>query len=80
MEKINNSDFIRQVSQKTGYAQKSITEVLNAAADIVLDNLNDNKASTVFKGMIVYPATYKNETTFARARFGKKFRNLAPLS
>lgn len=78
--KIGYCDFIKQISKDTGYAQKDIGAVLESAADVILRNLNDNKETAVFKGMVVYPATYKDEVTFPRARFGRFFKSCAPLS
>lgn len=79
IEKINNKDFVRQIAKDTGYAQKDISAVLNSAADITLQNLNNGKATAVLKGMVVYPSHY-NEVQFPRARFGKSFKMNAPLS
>ncbi len=79
-EKINNGEFVKQISKYTGYSQKDISAVLGTAADITLQNLNDGVSTAVFKGMIVYPATYNNEVTFPRARFGKFFKMSAPIS
>lgn len=75
-EKINHSEFIKQISDQSGYAQKFIADVYSKGAEIVRDNLNDGKATQVFKGMIVYPSIYNNEYKFARARFGTFFRDL----
>lgn len=55
MGKINNKDFIRQISKKTGYTQNDIKAVINAVSDIVIDNLSDGNATTVFTGLIIEP-------------------------
>jgi hypothetical protein len=73
-EKINYSDFVRQISKTTGYAQKDITVVLDSAADIALQNLNNKMETAVMRGMIVYPSSYKGEINVPRARFGQKFK------
>ena len=89
MEKVNYSDFVRQVSKKSGYAQVNIKEILDKAAEVSADNQNQNIASTVMQGIIIYPSTYPavdttdkdgniihhNETVYPRARFGKAFKN-----
>lgn len=75
-EKINNKDFIRAISRKTGFTQKDITDVLEAVSEITLENLNNGVETAILRGLIVYPATYKGEVTFPRARFGNYFKNL----
>ena len=80
MKKINNKDFIRAVSADTGFTQKDIADVLNSAANVVLNNLKNGIETAVFQGMVVYPSSYKgkdNEVTFPRARFGKFFKSLS---
>lgn len=77
--KINRTEYVKQISKKSGYAQKDITEVLNVGREVLKNNLEKGYSTTVMDGMIVYPATYKHEdleVTFARARFGAFFRNL----
>lgn len=76
-QKINNSEFIRAISVKTGYTQKDIADVFTAASEIVLDNLKNDISTAVFQGMVVYPATYK-DIKFPRARFGKFFKSFVP--
>lgn len=77
MEKVGYIDFIGQVSSFSGYTSQTVTSVLESAAVTVRKNLDNGKATTVFKGMVVYPATKKDcNTTFARARFGKFFKDL----
>lgn len=82
MEKnrMNNSDFIRELSKRTGYMQTDIKDVLEASADLIKENLSNDVTTVPFIGMIIYPATYNNTVTFPRARFTKAFRGLAPLS
>ena len=80
MEKINNSDFVRMVSKDTGYAQKDIFAVLESVSKLLLENLKDDKSTAVLKGMVVYPATYKDTVKFPRARFGRFFKDLPSLS
>ena len=88
MDKVRFLDFVRQVSKKSGYAQKDIKEVLNVASACVADNMNNKLATTVMQGIIVYPAVYpamdkiedgKNvhydEVIYPRARFGAAFKN-----
>jgi nucleoid DNA-binding protein len=77
MEKISNKDFIRAISADTGFTQKDIADVFESGAKIILENLKKGIATSVFQGMVVYPATYHKEeinTTFPRARFGKAFQ------
>jgi nucleoid DNA-binding protein len=74
-EKINNREFVKQISKETGYAQADIKAVLESATDIVVKNLGEDKATAVFKGLIVYPCHYKQgELIYPRARFGKCMR------
>lgn len=89
MEKVNYSDFVRQVSKKSGYAQVNIREILDNAAQVAADNLNNNIASTIMQGVIIYPSSYpaidmkdkdgnvvhRSEAIYPRARFGKAFKN-----
>lgn len=79
-EKMNNKDFIRAISKKTGFTMNDITIVMEAGAEIIKENLIDNKSTVPFQGIIVYPATYKDTVTFPRARFGKSFHDLVPNS
>lgn len=81
-EKVKNSDFIRQISKKTGYAQVDVGAVLNAASEVIVENLADGKSTSVFKGMVIYPSAYNGSgfgreisARFPRARFGKFFRS-----
>ena len=77
--KVNNKDFIKSISTETGFPQKYISQILEAGANIVLRNLQDGIATSVFQSMVVYPSTYNNEITFPRARFGKFFKSLDPI-
>lgn len=79
-ERVNNSDFVRIISKKTGLKQKDIKEMLEAGAETILDNLKNGVATVVFSGMVVYPSTYKNEYIFPRARFGKYFKMSSSVS
>lgn len=79
-ERVNHSDFVRAVSKKTNYTQKDISAVLKAGAEVVLENLKNGVATAVFRGMTVYPSTYKDTYTFPRARFGKYFKFGSPIS
>ncbi len=79
-EKINNPEFVGQISKDTGYAKRDISAVLDSASKITLQNLNEGKETVVLKGLIVYPASYKDEVKFARARFGKYFKITSPVS
>lgn len=77
--KIWHKEYVKQISIKTGYAQKDVAEVLKVGKEILKDNLIKELATTIMDGIVVYPATYKRdnkEVKFARARFGKFFRNL----
>lgn len=78
-EKVNHSSFIKQVSKETGYAQKDIKTVLEAVADITVQNLNEDKSTTIVPGIVVYPSIYNNEFKFPRARFGVNFKLDAPI-
>lgn len=87
MDKISFNDFVRQVSSKSGYAQKDIKQVLNTGSECIADNLNDGLATTVMQGIIVYPGIYPamdrvedgktvhyEEVIYPRARFGQAFK------
>lgn len=75
---MNYPDFIRALSKKSGYAQVDIKEVFDAAAQVLLENLNSGVETAVLRGMIVYPSSYKGMSYFPRARFGTFFKNLMP--
>ena len=79
-EKMNNKDFIREVSKKTGFTMNDIKTVYDAGAEVVKENLINDISTAPFQGMIIYPATYNNTVTFPRARFGKAFHDLSPIS
>lgn len=79
-QKVNNKDFIRAISKETGFTQKDIADVLESAADLVISNLSNGIETAVFQGMVIYPATYNNEVTFPRARFGKFFKTFSSNS
>jgi nucleoid DNA-binding protein len=87
MEKVTFADFARQVSKRSGYAQKDIKEVLHTCSKCIAENLNKGMETTVMMGMIVYPATYPgfnrvengetihyDEVVYPRARFGQAFK------
>lgn len=74
-EKIGNKEFVRQISKRSGYAQKDIAEVLNTAAEILHENIDDGVETTVFKGMVIYPSYFNNKYKFPRARFGTFFKD-----
>ena len=87
MEKVNFSDFVRQVSRRSGYAQKDIKEVLNVGSECIVENLNKGMSTTVMQGVIVYPGVYPafdrvengktvhyDEVIYPRARFGQAFK------
>ena len=85
--KVKFTDFVRQVSKKSGYAQKDITAVFETASECVAENLNAEKATTIMKGLVVYPGKYPafdrvedgktvhyDEVIYPRARFGQAFK------
>lgn len=87
MDKIKFTDFARQVSKRSGYAQKDIKEVLHTCSQIIAENLDNGAATTVMMGMVVYPAKYPgfdrvedgktvhyDEVIYPRARFGQAFK------
>ena len=88
MEKVKFTDFVRQVSKKSGYAQKNIAEVLDVASECVAENLSNEISTTVMKGVVIYPGKYPafdreengkvvhyDEVIYPRARFGSAFKN-----
>lgn len=89
MDKVKHSDFVRQISKATGYAQKDIAAVLDAAKDVIIADLNEMKSVAVMKGMIVYPSVYPaidtkdkdgntvhcDEVLYPRARFTSLFKD-----
>lgn len=85
--KIKFTDFVRQVSKKSGYAQKNIAEVLNVASECVAENLSQEITTTIMKGVVIYPGKYPafdrvedgktvhyEEVIYPRARFGTAFK------
>ena len=86
--KISFSDFVRQVAKKTGFAQKNINEIFTVGSECVAENLNNEIATTIMKGIIVYPCKYPavdredengnivhcDEVIYPRARFGQSFK------
>lgn len=79
-EKVNNTDFVRQLSKESGYPMVDIKEIFAKAVEIIVRNLAEGKATDVMGGLVVYPSTYNGEVTHPRARFGKQFRNFTSLS
>lgn len=80
MDKINNPEFVKMISKDTGYAQKEIAIVLSSVSSLLLRNLSEGKETAILKGVIVYPAKYKDKSIFPRARFGTYFKNFPSLS
>lgn len=88
MDKISFSEFVRQVSKKSGYAQKDIKEVFSVGSEVVAINLEDKISTTIMPGVVVYPAVYPamdktdengntvhyDEVIYPRARFGQAFK------
>lgn len=72
--KVTYTEFIKQVSKKSGYAQKDIREVFDNASEIIHENLQNDKATTAMMGLIIYPANFRGELVYPRARFGRYFR------
>lgn len=89
MEKINMSHFVRQISKKSGYAQKDINEVLKAASEIIGENISKETETVIMPGIIVYPGHYParegkdpngnpihfDEVIYPRARFTNSFKD-----
>lgn len=87
MDKVNFSNFVRQISDKSGYAQKDIKQVLNVGSECVAENLSNGMATTIMQGVIIYPGVYPatdrvedgktvhyDEVIYPRARFGQSFK------
>ena len=88
MDKINFGDFVRQVSKRSGYAQKDIKEVLNIGSECVAENLSNGIQTTIMQGVVIYPGVYPaidrkdengntvhcDEVIYPRARFGQAFK------
>lgn len=87
MDKIKFTDFVRQLSKKSGYAQRDIKEVLNIGSLCVAENLSDGIATTIMQGVVIYPGVYPaidriedgkhvhyDEVIYPRARFGSAFK------
>lgn len=55
MAKINNKDFVKQISKKTGYTQSDIKAVISAASNIIIDNLVDGNSTVLFTGLTIEP-------------------------
>ena len=53
MGKIKHSDFIRQISKRTGYSQVDIKCVNEAALEILKENMKNGNATAVFKGITI---------------------------
>ena len=52
---MNVKEFIKAVSNSTGYTQKNITEVFEAAESVMISELKNDNAVKVFKSLTVYP-------------------------
>lgn len=90
MEKVNMSEFVRQISQKSGYAQTDIKAVLNFASECIAENLSDGLSTTIMQGVVIYPSVlpardakdkngnlvHYEQTIYPRARFGQSFKKL----
>ena len=55
MNKINNAEFIKQISKKTNYTQGDIKAVITAIAEIVTDNLINGDSTVIFNGLTIEP-------------------------
>lgn len=88
MDKIKYGEFVCQVSEETGHAQYAISEILDGASNVVANNLNNGLATTIMKGVVIYPskcaardvkdingdALHIDETIYPRAKFGVAFK------
>lgn len=55
MERVNYSDFVRQVSKHTGFTIRDVAEVLDSAQEIIIENLKSDKSTKVLKGLEIEP-------------------------
>lgn len=87
IEKISFTNFVKQISKKSGYAQKDIKEVLNVGSSLVAENLSKGIATAIMQGVVIYPGVYPatdriengktvhyDEVIYPRARFGASFK------
>lgn len=67
---VNHKEFIKQISKKTGYSQKSISEVLACAEETLIEDIKAGEEVKVLK--LVSFAPYFREETNVIGFDGKK--------
>ena len=55
IETISNREFIKQVSEETGFSQNDIKEVMASVRNNVIKNLENKKGTRIFNGLTVLP-------------------------
>lgn len=55
METINVKGFVKEISKVTGYSQKDVNAVLEAAESVMITSLQNDKAVKIFKSLSVMP-------------------------
>ena len=89
MERIKLTEYVRQISKASGYAQRDIMEVLKEASNVLALNVGQEKETVVMPGVVVYPGHYPSregndpngnpvnfeKVTYPRARFTSAFKN-----
>lgn len=71
MNKISNADFIRSLANKTGYRQKDVKEVLEAAQEELIENMKEGNATKVFSWLTIEPVD-KAESVARNPRTGEQ--------
>ena len=88
---IKMKDFIKRISKETGYAQKDISAVLEAAESIMVDAVKNGDGVKIFKSLGIEPMIRKghvgvNPSTrepiiipdkrFPKAKFSQAFKDI----
>lgn len=59
---LNTKDFIRAIAKETGYSQKDITAVLEAAESVMIDAVANGDGVKMFKSLKIVPVIKKGRT------------------
>lgn len=55
VKKISTKDFVKKISKETGYTQKDINAVLEAAESVMISMLKDGDGVKIFKTLSIVP-------------------------
>lgn len=88
---MNVKEFVREISQQTGFSQKDISTVLEVAEGVMIDAVANKDGVKIFKSLSVVPTTRKERVaispttkesvviparTAPKAKFSQNFKNV----